>query len=118
MEKISLTELAAKETITARDATSGRGAHTVFGNHTTTLRQTVIALAAGQLLHEHNSPGDATLQILSGRVRLAAGDDAGDAGAGELVIIPNARHSLEALEDSVILLTVAKLGDVPSSPAG
>ena len=103
----TLTELAAEETITARDASSGRGAHTVFGNHTTRLRQTVIALAAGRLLHEHNSPGDATLQVLSGRVRLASGDETGDAEAGELVIIPDARHSLEALDDSVVLLTVA-----------
>ncbi|MEV4346810.1 cupin domain-containing protein [Actinoplanes sp. NPDC049596] len=112
MEKISLTELAAKEAVTARDASSGRGAHTVFGDHTTTLRQTVIALAAGQLLHEHNSPGDATLQVLSGRVRLAAAEPAGagtiDGEAGDLLVIPAARHSLEALDDSVILLTVAK----------
>ncbi|MFC3739544.1 cupin domain-containing protein [Paractinoplanes deccanensis] len=107
MEKISLTRLAADEALAARDASSGRGGHTVFGNHATSLRQTVLALGKGQMLHEHNSPGEATVQVLSGRVRLASADETCDGDTGDLLIIPDARHSLEALEDSVVLLTVA-----------
>ena len=35
--------------------------------------------------------------------------DACDAAAGDLLIVPDRRHSLEALDEAVVLLTVAKL---------
>ncbi|PRX11996.1 hypothetical protein CLV67_13020 [Actinoplanes italicus] len=53
-------------------------------------------------------PGEATLQVLRGRVRLSAGDDSADASSGELLVIPDAPRRLDALQGSVILLTVAK----------
>lgn len=40
-------------------------------------------------------------------MRLHAGDDAWEAGAGDYLLIPPRRHDLEALEDAVVLLTVA-----------
>jgi quercetin dioxygenase-like cupin family protein len=46
------------------------------------------------------------LQVLTGRVRLTAGDDAWEGTAGDLVVIPSARHALTAVERSAILLTV------------
>ena len=64
--------------------------------------------AGGQKLDEHENPGEATLQVLHGQVRLLAGADEQEATTGELLAIPDARHSLEAINDSVILLTVAK----------
>jgi quercetin dioxygenase-like cupin family protein len=91
----------------AREGTAGRSAHTLLGGHDQHLRQTVIALLAGRGVEEHESPGEATLQVLSGRVRLSAGDQACDARAGDLLAIPPARHALHAYEDSVVLLTVA-----------
>jgi quercetin dioxygenase-like cupin family protein len=109
MEKTSLTEFSEKSLAEARSAHSGRSAHTVHGGHASTLRQTVIALVAGQRLDEHESPGEATLQVLTGRVRLTSGDDGQEVDAGELLVIPGARHALEALQDSAVLLTVAKL---------
>jgi quercetin dioxygenase-like cupin family protein len=42
-------------------------------------------------------------------VRLIVGEDAWQARTGDLLIMPKARHSLEAEEDATILLTVAKL---------
>lgn len=96
----------------AREASAGRSAHTVHGGHDKHLRQTVIALLAGRGLEEHESPGEATLQILTGRVRLEAGDATWDATEGDLLEIPPARHALHAYDDSVLLLTVTKrLGD-------
>jgi len=71
------------------------------------LRHTVIALAAGSALDEHQSPGSATLLVLRGRVRLMAGDDGTALGEHEISPIPDARHSLHAEEDSVVLLSVA-----------
>jgi len=56
-------------------AGSGRAADTVFGGHEQSLRQTVIAFTEGAALSEHESPGEATLLVLSGRVRLTADKD-------------------------------------------
>lgn len=109
MKKISMTALIREHEATAARAHSGRSAHTVYGGHEHVLRQTLIALLAGQHLSEHENPGEATLQVLSGRVRLASGADEWDGSTGDLIEIPNARHSLEALETSTVLLTVAKL---------
>lgn len=102
----SLTALAREQLELAVAANSGRSAHTVFGGSAHLLRQTVIALASGRMLDEHSNPGDATVHVLHGRVRLASGDDHWDGAAGHLIAVPDATHSLEALEDSVVLLTV------------
>ena len=75
MEKSSLTALARQQLDLARAASSGRSAHTVYGGHEHVLRQTLIALAAGQSLDEHENPGEATIHVLHGRVQLIAGDD-------------------------------------------
>jgi quercetin dioxygenase-like cupin family protein len=103
----SLTDLAREHLAAAGSASSGRSAHTVYGGREHHLRQTLIALRAGSRLDEHESPGEATLQVLNGRVALLAGDDRWELSAGDLLAIPAARHALEALEDAVVLLTVA-----------
>ncbi|WP_299954452.1 LuxR family transcriptional regulator [uncultured Modestobacter sp.] len=94
---------------TAGTAGSGRAAATVHGGHEATLRQTVIALRAGAELAEHENPGEATLLVLTGRVRLTAASGAVEAGEGVLVVVPGERHGLTALADAAVLLTVAKL---------
>jgi len=109
-EKSSLTALAREQLKLAREASSGRSAHTVYGGHEHTLRQTLIALVSGERLDEHENPGEATVHVLQGRVRLTAGGVAWDGSPGDLLIVPAALHALEALEDSAVLLTVAKLG--------
>lgn len=106
MDVSSLNEHVDQLLTKARNASAGRAAHTVHGGQQHQLRQTVIALASGQELAEHDSPGEATLQVLTGRVRLAGASGAADCGTGDFVLIPPERHSLAALEDSAVLLTV------------
>jgi quercetin dioxygenase-like cupin family protein len=106
MDATSLTALAEEQLAAARQAHSGRAARTVHGGHEYALRQTVLALLAGHELAEHDSPGEATLQVLRGRVRLTTTGDAWEGEASDQVTIPPERHALAAVEDSVVLLTV------------
>jgi quercetin dioxygenase-like cupin family protein len=108
MQKTSLTALARQELEAAARAPSGRSAATVYGGHEHALRQTLIALKAGRSLAEHESPGEATVHVLRGRVVLKAGEDSWSGWNGDLIVVPPASLSLEAVEDSVVLLTVVK----------
>lgn len=92
----------------AAEASNGRAAETLYGGHEKSLRQTLLAMREGTELAEHESPGDATVQVISGRVRLIAGEVSWDGRDGDLLVVPDARHSVSALTDAVILLTVAK----------
>ncbi|WP_244929643.1 cupin domain-containing protein [Nocardioides sp. W7] len=92
---------------TARAASSGRAARTLYGGQEHDLRQTLIALAEGRSLGEHESPGEATLQVLEGSVRLSADAESWTADLGDHLVIPPSRHDLHAATDAVVLLTVA-----------
>ncbi|GAA1975591.1 cupin domain-containing protein [Nocardioides panacihumi] len=107
MQTTSLTRLADQQIEAARSAGSGRSAVTVYGGHEHDLRQTLIALTAGTVLGEHESPGEATLQVLMGHVLLRAEGEEWEAVAGEHMVIPPQRHDLAAVSDSVVFLTVA-----------
>ena len=81
MQQESLTALVSQHLVEASKVSSGRSAHAVYGGHEHALRQTLIALRAG----------DETL----------------NGSPGDLITIPDARHSLEVVDDSAVLLTVA-----------
>lgn len=104
---MSLTALVRQQLKLAEATSSGRSSQTVYGGHQRSLRQTVIALAAGRKMAEHDSPGEATLYVLSGKLNLICGDDTWKGSTGDLLVIPAGRHSVEALEDVAFLLTVA-----------
>lgn len=108
MQKFSLDALAREHLERAHSSTAGRSAETVYGGHEHTLRQTLVALAAGRTLGEHENPGEATVVVLSGRVRLRTGQDSWEGRSGDLLVVPEVRHDLEALEDAVVVLSVAK----------
>lgn len=108
MQKISIEALARQQIEAALAAGSGRAADTVFGGHEKVLRQTVMALTAGTQMSEHRNPGEATVYVLRGCVRLHAGNESWQGKSGDLLIVPDGLHSLEAEEDSAILMTVAK----------
>jgi quercetin dioxygenase-like cupin family protein len=106
MESLSLDRLAGELLDTARAAASGRAAHTVHGGHDHLLRQTVIALTAGRELAEHLSPGQATLLVLRGTVRVHTAGAQWGGGGGDFLVLPAERHGLHADSDAVVLLTV------------
>ncbi|MGH3472600.1 MAG: cupin domain-containing protein [Nocardioidaceae bacterium] len=109
MTAIDLSEHATDLLETARAAHSGRAAHLLVGGPQSTMTQTIIALREGAVLHEHNNPGEATVYVLDGRVRLSTGGETAEAGRGALLNIAPEPHSLEAVGDSVVLLTSVKL---------
>jgi quercetin dioxygenase-like cupin family protein len=68
-------------------------------------------LHAGGTLSEHAAPGAATVQVLDGHVRVHIGDEALDAPDGRLIAFDSGvRHSVEAVEDSTLLLTLVRRG--------
>ena len=46
------------------------------------------------------------MHVLHGRVRLRVGNEGWEGSPGDLLVVPADRHSLDALEDSAVLLTV------------
>jgi quercetin dioxygenase-like cupin family protein len=109
MQRISLDALAAQQLELAATHGGRPAADTVVGGHERVLRQTVVGMIKGTELGEHNNPGEATVHVLRGRVRLTSEGESWEGRSGDLLKVPNARHSLQALEDSAVLLTVAKL---------
>jgi quercetin dioxygenase-like cupin family protein len=91
----------------ARLAGNGRAAHSVVGGKGHVLRLTLMALRGGEELAEHASPGEATLLVLRGKVELRSEGQAQQGAEGDLLVIPAARHSVWAEQDSALLLTVA-----------
>jgi quercetin dioxygenase-like cupin family protein len=121
MEKWSLKALADGLLRHALGGSSRRGTRTVNRGHPHSPCQAMIALGCGQRLDEHHDHGEATVQVLRGRVRVTAGDDVTDGTAGQLMIVPDGRPTVTALEDSVVLLTVAERAsprDVAPAGAG
>lgn len=106
MRKLSLDAVVREQLERASHEGSHRASVTVCGGHEKKLRQVVVALCAGSKLSEHENPGEATIQVLRGRVRLRAGEDTWDGRTGDLLMVPDARHELDAIEDAAILLTV------------
>jgi len=109
MNKVSLDAIARERLAEATGSSAGRSSETVVGGHEKVLRQTVIAMAGGAVLAEHENPGEASVHVLAGRVRLEAGQHSWEGRPGDLLVVPASPHSLHALEDSAVLLTVAKL---------
>lgn len=108
MGKISIEALARQQLVAAVGAGGRRAADTVYGGHEKSLRQTVIGMLKGTYLGEHDNQDDATVYVLQGRIRLWIGEDFWEARIGDLLIVPDTRHSFEALEDSALLMSVAK----------
>lgn len=99
-----LDELADQLQAKAAASSAQRAAHTLIAGDAP-LRETVIALAAGAQMSEHENPGYATVQVLRGQARLLAGQETWQLRTGSHLVIPDRRHSVEADTDTVLLLS-------------
>jgi len=71
-------------------------------------RAVLIRLLPGQELGDHQVKENAWITVLDGRVRVAAGDEEVEAGAGALFRFdPDERHSVASDEGARILLMLA-----------
>jgi quercetin dioxygenase-like cupin family protein len=84
---------------------AGRTATTILTG--TVMRSTLIAMAEGNDLAEHDSPAAATLQVIRGRVTLRSGERTWGLARAQVMPVPPTRHSVHADSDAVVLLTVA-----------
>lgn len=106
--EVSLEKVQDSLLATARSARAQRAAETIYGSRDTIMRQTMLSLLDGAELAEHDSPREAVLQVLVGRVRINGKNRSWTITAGQLLPIPPERHSVTALEDSVFLLTALR----------
>ncbi|NND01448.1 MAG: cupin domain-containing protein [Acidimicrobiia bacterium] len=75
------------------------------------VRLVLFAFDAGQELTEHTAAIPAIVEVISGRLRVGLGDQESELAPGSWVHMPaNLRHSVLAVEPSVMLLTMLKAG--------
>lgn len=91
----------------ARLETSGRSSISLI--HSDKQRAVLMGLTAGNGLSEHDAPPAASLQCITGHVRLYLSDGSQEwlLKDGDIVPIPQARHGVDCISDSVVLLTVS-----------
>lgn len=105
MTAIDTDSLAAELLDQAAGKSSGRAARALRTGQGLAVHHTMLALTAGSELSEHDNPGEATLLVLRGRIRLVAGDEHWELPANRFAEIPPRRHTVTAIEDSVFFLT-------------
>lgn len=106
MSSVNLREMV--DELMAGTGSSGRATHVFRAVTGGALSQVLLVLREGRELSEHDNPGEALLHVLRGRVRLIVGDDTCALGPDDHLVIPQKRHSLLALEDAAVLLTIVK----------
>ncbi len=68
----------------------------------------LMCLRRGARLHEHHTKGPLTVQVISGRVSFAVAATPHEVAPGVIFALDReVLHSIEALEDSALLLTTA-----------
>ncbi len=106
---VNLPSAAAELLELARTSRAGRAGRTLTPGAGAALKQTLMALVAGQSLADHDTPTAATLQVLVGAVRLTAGGtETLELYAGDHAPVPPVRHGLDAIDDAVVLISVVQ----------
>jgi quercetin dioxygenase-like cupin family protein len=85
---------------------TGRNSRTIakYSN----FRIVLAALKQGAALEEHQAKGCISIQVLKGRIRVHISEEVIDISKEKLLALDNAvPHAVEALEDSVFLITMS-----------
>ncbi len=87
-----------------------RNANTIV--HEPDFRIVMIALKSGARIQAHRAAGRLSIQTLAGRLRLRLLDRTVELPAGHLLALePDVSHDVEALDESTLLLTIARPAD-------
>ena len=69
----------------------------------------LTAMKAGTTLREHRAAGRIVIQTVTGRLRLGLTDRTVELPAGHLLVLdPNLPHNVDAVEESALVLTIAR----------
>ncbi|HMU60518.1 MAG TPA: cupin domain-containing protein [Gemmatimonadales bacterium] len=87
----------------------GRRARTLIKNGL--IRATLVTVAAGAEIPEHQADGPITVQPLQGRLQFSAAGNTHDIGPGQLLSLgAGVRHAVASASGATFLLTVASVG--------
>lgn len=71
-----------------------------------------IVMPAGKHLAEHHTPGEITVQCVEGLVRFSVNGEPRTIHAGDMLLLEaGTPHSLEALDDASLIVTIRLVGD-------
>lgn len=108
-EKLQLVDIDAERKFlweSAQNAVARRAGSTLYRGDG--VRQTLVVILSGEEMGEHESPQEGFLHVIEGKIRLHGKDRSWDIAAGQLFPVPPEKHSVTALEDTVLTLTVLR----------
>lgn len=75
------------------------------------IRLTLVGLAPGGGLDEHDAPGPVTIHVMEGELEVTAGGETATYAAGALIALDRrVRHAVRSLRGAMFLLTLAASG--------
>jgi quercetin dioxygenase-like cupin family protein len=81
------------------------------------VRVVLTVMKAGEELRQHHAHGTVLIQLLQGRVTTSVLDRILELSPGHLLVLdPNLPHNVQAIEDSVVLLTIGWRTEVAGKP--
>jgi quercetin dioxygenase-like cupin family protein len=109
---VSMSVRAAGEIINVRPLGADlAGARSTALMKTDSLEVIRMVIHEGKKIPEHTAPGDITVHCIEGHIVFTVGEHARDMKSGDLLFLEaNEPHSLEAVVDSSILLTITRCG--------
>lgn len=107
--ELKLVDLEAEREVlrdSAQHAVSRRAGSTVYRGDG--VRQTMVVIMAGEHMAEHSSPQEGFIHVMEGKVRLHGDERDWEISAGQILPLPPEKHSVTAIEDSTLTLTVLR----------
>ncbi len=104
---VDLMDVADKLFATARGSTDGRSSVSLHSGEAAVLRQTLVAVLAGRTMTMEHPPHEGSILVVAGRLTVDGGGETIEVAIDDLLILPAKTLVITAVEDTVLLLTVA-----------